>query len=98
LCDEYLLACGKYIELNPVQVKIVEDPKDYEYSSYNYYAHGKESAIIDSSPISEEMGQDKVSRHQYYSDLMFDTYNIDLNKRIIGTGNYGDTVLNSLTK
>ncbi len=27
--DEYLLACGSYVELNPVRAKMVEDPKDY---------------------------------------------------------------------
>jgi len=32
--DNYLLACGSYIELNPVRARIVEDPKDYRWSSY----------------------------------------------------------------
>ncbi|MCL5421595.1 MAG: transposase [Nitrospirae bacterium] len=28
--DDYLLACGSYVELNPVRAKIVEDPKEYK--------------------------------------------------------------------
>ncbi len=36
--DEYLLACGSYVELNPVRAKMAEDPKDYRWSSYRVYA------------------------------------------------------------
>jgi len=32
--DEYLLACGSYVELNPVRARMVEDPKEYRWSSY----------------------------------------------------------------
>ena len=32
--DDYLLACGSYVELNPVRAKIVETPDDYRWSSY----------------------------------------------------------------
>jgi len=32
--DEYLLACGSYVELNPIRAGIVKDPKDYKWSSY----------------------------------------------------------------
>jgi putative transposase len=28
--DNYLLACGSYIELNPVRAKIVEYPREYK--------------------------------------------------------------------
>jgi len=42
--DGYLLACGSYVELNQLRAKIVSDPKDYPWSSYNTYAyvHGNE--------------------------------------------------------
>ena len=43
--DDYLLACGSYVELNPVRARIVEDPKDYRWSSYNAYAHGKKTSL-----------------------------------------------------
>lgn len=32
--DQYLLACCRYIELNPVRANIVEKPSDYRWSSY----------------------------------------------------------------
>jgi putative transposase len=33
--DTYLLACSRYIELNPVRARMVADPSDYRWSSYN---------------------------------------------------------------
>ena len=35
--DSYILRCIEYIHSNPVRAKIVEDPKDYLWSSYNFY-------------------------------------------------------------
>ena len=32
--DEYLLACCRYVELNPLRAGIVADPADYRWSSY----------------------------------------------------------------
>ena len=31
--DEYLLACGSYVELNPVRAGMVKAPKDCHHSS-----------------------------------------------------------------
>mgnify|MGYP001558251488 FL=1 len=31
--DSYLLECGRYIERNPLRAKMVEDPKDWPWSS-----------------------------------------------------------------
>jgi putative transposase len=39
--DDYLLACMRYIELNPVRAGMVEHPGDYRWSSYHYNAYGK---------------------------------------------------------
>ena len=33
--ESYLLACCRYIELNPVRACMVVDPADYPWSSYN---------------------------------------------------------------
>jgi putative transposase len=38
---EYLLACQRYIELNPVRAGMVRDPADYGWSSYRAHALGK---------------------------------------------------------
>jgi putative transposase len=49
--DEYLLACGTYVELNPVRARMVKDPRDYPWSSYKVYAYGREDGLIDEHPI-----------------------------------------------
>jgi putative transposase len=35
-CDDYLLACCRYIELNPVRARMVAEPQDYAWSSCRY--------------------------------------------------------------
>jgi putative transposase len=35
--DEYAKELSRYIHLNPVRAKIVETPKEYEWSSYKHY-------------------------------------------------------------
>jgi REP-associated tyrosine transposase len=39
--ENYLLACQRYIELNPIRAGMVEDPADYRWSSYQAHALGK---------------------------------------------------------
>ena len=48
--DRQALACGKYIELNPVRAGIVQSPEQYEFSSYKYYAFGQPDALITPNP------------------------------------------------
>jgi putative transposase len=32
--DQYLLACSRYIEMNPIRAGLAQHPEDYRYSSY----------------------------------------------------------------
>lgn len=68
----YLLECGIYIELNPVRARIVKDPKDYRWSSYNVYAQGKIDKIITPSPEYEGLAQTKEDRMRIYRELLED--------------------------
>ena len=38
--DAYLLACNRYVELNPVRAGMVEAPGEYAWSSYRQKAGG----------------------------------------------------------
>ena len=73
--DEYLLACGLYIERNPVRAKIVASAKDYPYSSYNYYAYGKEDSLTDPDPLYNELGHNQKERQEAYRNLTLETDN-----------------------
>ena len=35
--DSYILNVSRYIHLNPVEAKLVEHPKNFEFSSYKFY-------------------------------------------------------------
>jgi putative transposase len=44
--QSYLLACHRYIEMNPVRAGMVEAPGDHEWSSYRCNALGEENPIV----------------------------------------------------
>ena len=68
--DNYLLACGSYVELNPVRAKIVEDPKGYKWSSYNTYAYGKKDPLTDEHPIYKELSKNETERKKKYREFV----------------------------
>ncbi len=66
--DDYLLACGSYVELNPVRARIVDDPKDYKWSSYN--AYGKKNPTADEHPIYKNLSKDEGERRKKYKEFV----------------------------
>jgi putative transposase len=68
--DEYLLACGSYVELNPVRAGIVKDPRDYRRSSYRAYAYGEKDALVDEDPIYWELSNDEPNRRRKYREFV----------------------------
>ncbi|MEA1970111.1 MAG: transposase [Thermodesulfobacteriota bacterium] len=63
--DEYLLACGSYVELNPVRAGMVKDPKDYPWSSYKANAYGGKDDLIDKHIIFDNLSTDETARKEY---------------------------------
>jgi putative transposase len=68
--DNYLLACGTYVELNPVRARIVEDPRDYRWSSYAVYAYGGGDKITDAHPIYEDLSESEGERRKKYREFV----------------------------
>jgi len=68
--DEYLLACGSYVELNPVRAGVVEDPKDYKWSSYSSYAYGKRDKLVDEHSIFRNLSDDETERRKKYREFV----------------------------
>ncbi len=68
--DDYLLACGSYVELNPVRAGIIEDPRYYKWSSYNVYAYGKKDTSIEEHPIYKELSKDETERRRKYREFV----------------------------
>jgi putative transposase len=63
--DEYLLACGSYVELNPVRAGMVKAPQDYAWSSYKANAYGKKDDLIDKHIIYDRLSTDETVRKEY---------------------------------
>jgi REP-associated tyrosine transposase len=68
--DNYLLACGSYVELNPLRARIVDDPKEYKWSSYNAYAYGKKDLLVEEHPIYSDLAVDEAERRRRYRDFV----------------------------
>jgi putative transposase len=64
--DAYLLACGNYIEMNPVRWGLVVEPGSWKYSSFLHYAKGETNALIDDSPLYQEFGKTSEERCANY--------------------------------
>ncbi len=74
--ETYLLACQRYIELNPVRANMVNHPAEYKWSSYAANAQGVESEIITLHPLYDELGLDSTSRQAAYRELF--RYELDI--------------------
>ncbi len=57
--EEYLIEVYRYIEMNPVRAKMVEDPSEYVWSSYQINALGKESDLCTPHPEYLRLGRAK---------------------------------------
>lgn len=56
--DAYLLACHRYIELNPVRAGLVEAPAAYRWSSHRRNACGAADPLLTPHPVYESLGPD----------------------------------------
>ncbi len=67
--DSYLLACMRYIELNPVRARMVDHPGDYKWSSYHCNAQAGMDDLIQSHPIYMRLGSSVEERQSAYREL-----------------------------
>jgi len=49
--EAHLIASIRYIERNPVRAKLVTDPGDYKWSSYNAHLIGKDDKLVKVGPL-----------------------------------------------
>jgi putative transposase len=67
--EDYLLACYRYIELNPERAGMVERPEDYPWSSYRANACGAADPLITPHPLYLACGTDAPGRQAAYRQL-----------------------------
>lgn len=67
--EAYLLACQRYIELNPVRAVMVEDPAHYRWTSYRANALGQPQPMITPHPLYQALGSNARQRQAAYRAL-----------------------------
>jgi len=67
--DQYVLACYRYIERNPVKANMVATPEEYRWSSFHANARGVDSAMVTAHPCYERLASNKPERLRAYSQL-----------------------------
>ena len=67
--DNYLLACYRYIELNPVRARMVEDPSEYQWSSFRVNALGMSNDLLKPHESWLMLGSDNQTRQMAYLSL-----------------------------
>lgn len=68
--DEYLLACKRYIELNPVRAGMVDDAGEYPWSSYGHYVGTTVLDWMDEDPCYHALDESREGRQAAYRDFV----------------------------
>jgi putative transposase len=68
--DNYVLACYRYIELNPVRGGIVSQPKQYRWSSYAANAKGWSNRLLTPHSVYLALAADDEERRRCYRKLV----------------------------
>ncbi len=67
--ENYLFACMRYIELNPVRAGMVSDPAHYRWSSYRHNGLGQADERLAAHPLYQSLSQDAEERRASYRAL-----------------------------
>jgi putative transposase len=71
--DRYLLACQRYIELNPVRAGMVEQAVDWPWSSHRHYAGVAADARLRTHPTIFALGNTPFERESAYRQMFDET-------------------------
>jgi putative transposase len=80
--EKHLMACYRYIELNPVRAGMVEHPADYPWSSCIGHVTGARNDLLEDHVVFLELGMSDTDRAAGYGDLLNEPLARDLIERI----------------
>ena len=66
---DYVLACYRYIELNPVRACMVASPEDYRWSSFHHNANGQDDPLVMHHPDYQALATNTEHRQNAYREL-----------------------------
>jgi putative transposase len=64
--DRYLLACSRYVELNPVRANLVKLPEDYRWSGYRFKIGLEPCEWLDIDPCFARLATEADQRREKY--------------------------------
>jgi len=67
--EDYLLACQRYIEMNPVRAGMVGYPGNYRWSSYRCNAEGRDDGLVTPHALYQRLAMKPAARRQAYLGL-----------------------------
>ena len=70
---EYLAACCRYIELNPLRAGMVTTPEEYQWSSYACKVGGRKDFVVDFDSIYQALGSNENARQAAYAEYVLGT-------------------------
>lgn len=85
----YVLACYRYIEMNPVRAGMVDAPSEYRWSSHLENTGGRSADFLASHPEFLALGLEEASRRAAYRALFADQLPQDLLDSIRKSTNSG---------
>ena len=103
--EDYVLACYRYIELNPVRADMVKHPRDYPWSSYCYNAEGKVNDILTPHDQYFGLAVEELDRRKAYRSLFNTHVDVDIDDQIrsatngnfvLGNKRFQEQIANSL--
>lgn len=68
--DRYFLACGRYIERNPVVANLTAQAHEYAYSSAKFYVAGSNDLLTTESPFFTSLGNTVNERQKAYQEFL----------------------------
>jgi len=77
--EQYVLACYRYIELNPVRAGMVDHPAEYPWSSYRANGQGESNPLIIAQHEYQKLGRSGEARRRGYRELVL----ADMEPRLI---------------
>jgi len=103
--ESYVLACYRYIELNPVRADMVKHPRDYLWSSYQCNAEGKISDVLTPHEQYSRLAVKEPDRRKSYRGLFKSHVDGDIDNQIrsatngnyvLGNKRFQDQIANTL--
>jgi putative transposase len=87
--DRYLLACYRYIEMNPVRAGLAKRPEHYFWSSYRHHANHRTDPLIEDHSLFMMLGETANQRAIRYRKLFEKQLDEQSLERIRASANSG---------